>query len=96
MGEDKTQPLISLWINCQACPRGAMVGGFGADKHLSSAGDTHDSSGVLERSTQREEGISKGHRPLLSLDLQSELGVVSPINGCTLGESSKCETTLDL
>lgn len=69
-----------------------MVWGFGADKHVSSAGDPHDSSGVLERSTQREEGISQG--PLLSLDLQSELGVVSPINGCILGESTKWETTL--
>lgn len=53
MGEDKTQPLISLWINCQACPRGAVVWGSGADKQcLSPPGDTHDSSGVFERSGQ--------------------------------------------
>lgn len=94
MGEDKSQPLISLWINSQACPCGAMVWGFGTDKqHLSSAGGTHD-SGVFERKIHREEGISQGHRPLLSLDLQSELGVISPITGCTMGESSKCESTL--
>jgi len=53
VGEDKTQLLISLWINCQACPRGAMVWGSGADKqHLSPPGDSHKSSGVLERSSQ--------------------------------------------
>lgn len=37
MGEDKTQPLISLWINH---PRGAVVWGFGAGKQqLSPPGD---------------------------------------------------------
>lgn len=37
VGDDKTQPLISLWINH---PRGAVVWGFGAgEQQLSPPGD---------------------------------------------------------
>lgn len=88
VGEDKTQPLISLWINCQACPRGAVVWGSGADKQcLSPPGDTHDSSGVFERGTWRDEGVSQGHR--LHSANPVPLGVVSPIAGCVLGEKQQ-------
>lgn len=108
VGEDKTQPLISLWISCQACPRGAMVWGFGADKqHLSPSGDTHDSSGVFERSSQacprhpERRGCFSGAQTSSLLVGFAEraaspiqLGMVSPITGCISAESSKCETTL--
>lgn len=108
VGEDKTQPLISLWINCQACPRGALVWGFGADKqHLRLPGDTrHDSSGASERSSQacprhpERRGCFSGTQTPLTRSAERaanlrQIGVVSPASGCIPSESKKCETTLE-
>lgn len=79
VGEDKTQPLISLWINH---PRGAVVWGFGAGKQqLSPPGDPTAPLEYLRGAarpvlgTQREEGVLSPHLspPLSSPCLQREL-----------------------
>lgn len=104
LGEDKTQPVISLWIKS---PRGAVVWGFGAGKQqLSPPEIPQDPLEYLRGAarpvlgSQGGEGVFSPHLspPLSSPCLQTELDAAccaQPQNWFLfLGRNTKCEAAL--